>query len=82
MSVSAAFMALPRSFEIARRPRNTSSAYLRTEDMPYAIGVSRPTFFRLRAKGLFPEPDFRWGRAVGWLPSTIEKYLEAGGPNG
>lgn len=40
-------------------------------------GLSRSTIYLRIAKGVFPRPVNLGGRAVGWLESDIDEWLEA-----
>jgi predicted DNA-binding transcriptional regulator AlpA len=44
-------------------------------------GVSRATWHRLRAAGKLP-PSVKLGRAVRWKRLEIERWIEAGCPDG
>lgn len=83
MSMATTFIApFPCGIAPAPRPRKPIPGFLRTKDLEAATGLSSPTIYRLRAQGLFVDPDFRWGRSVGWLPETVQKWCEATGRNG
>jgi predicted DNA-binding transcriptional regulator AlpA len=46
------------------------------DDVAGALGVSRPTFERLRSSGRFPKPDLLIGKRPMWRRATVEKWVE------
>jgi prophage regulatory protein len=42
-----------------------------------ATGLSRSTIYLRISQGTFPKPVSLGGRAVGWLESEVEAWLEA-----
>jgi prophage regulatory protein len=55
-----------------------TSRFLRLTKVMDKVGWSRPTIYRLMALGEFPKPYAlcRNGRAVGWLESDIEAWIQ------
>jgi predicted DNA-binding transcriptional regulator AlpA len=53
--------------------------YWRLKDLPTLTGLSLRTVNRLRATGRLPKPDAKFGRAICFRPSTIERWAESGG---
>lgn len=52
------------------------SQILRRPVVEQAVGLSRPTIYRLIKRGLFPKQISLGGtNAVGWLASDIEKWI-------
>ena len=51
----------------------------RLDELAAALGVSRRSIERARARGAFPRPDARLGRVVLWKPETVAGWLEEGG---
>jgi prophage regulatory protein len=51
---------------------------LRRKQVESRTGLSRSTIYARIAEGLFPRPiDLGGGRAVGWLESEIDAWLQA-----
>ncbi len=49
---------------------------LRLPEVKDRTGLSRSTLYLRISEGRFPTPISLGGRAVGWLESEIEKWLE------
>ncbi|MBN3755900.1 AlpA family phage regulatory protein [Paraburkholderia sp. Tr-20389] len=56
-----------------------SQRIIRCPDVCGRIGVSRSSLYRLVAVGEFPQPVklSTQGRAVGWLATDVDRYIEA-----
>lgn len=57
----------------------TGRLALRLDELAAALGVSRRSIERARARGAFPKPDARLGRVVLWKPETVAAWLAKGG---
>jgi predicted DNA-binding transcriptional regulator AlpA len=44
------------------------------EDLMTKLGVSRPTIFRYRKKGIIPKPDVDTGHPI-WFKATLDAAL-------
>jgi predicted DNA-binding transcriptional regulator AlpA len=51
----------------------------RLDEVAAALGVSRRLIERERCAGRFPPPDLTIGRVVLWRPSSLERWMAAGG---
>lgn len=49
---------------------------LRRHDVQARTGLSRSTIYRRAAEGTFPKPVHLGERAVGWVESEIQTWLE------
>jgi len=49
---------------------------LRLTDVKNSTGLSRSTIYPRMAEGSFPRPVNLGGRAVGWLESEVDNWLE------
>ena len=50
--------------------------FLRLPDVVARTGLSRSTIYLRRKHKNFPEPAHLGGRAVGWLESEIEEWMD------
>ena len=50
--------------------------FLRLADVRSRIGLIRSQIYRLASTGEFPKPYSLGARAVGWLESEIDKWIE------
>ena len=68
---------------MSARPSRLAGAALEPlltiDELAKALGVSRRSIERARARGAFPWPDARLGRVVLWRPETVAGWLEKGG---
>ena len=48
---------------------------LRPNDVIEILNIAKPTFFRWRRLGLFPQPINFGPRCVGWRKSTVDAWL-------
>jgi prophage regulatory protein len=58
---------------------------LKKKEVLYRSGIANATLYRLMAQGLFPRPKKltgEGGRAVGWLESDVETWLNSRTPAG
>ncbi|TQE99574.1 MAG: AlpA family transcriptional regulator [Spiribacter salinus] len=53
-----------------------AEAILRLPDVKARTGLSRSTIYLRIAEGTFPEPISLGGRAVGWVESEVDDWLE------
>ena len=51
--------------------------YLDSRAVGERAGLAHQTVRQMRARGQMPDPDAMIGRAVGWLPETIDKWITA-----
>ena len=51
--------------------------YLDSRAVGERAGLAHQTVRQMRARGQMPDPDAMIGRAVGWLPETIDKWIAA-----
>ena len=51
--------------------------YLDSKLVGERVGLAHQTVRQMRARGQMPEPDAMIGRAIGWLPETIDKWIAA-----
>ena len=51
--------------------------YLDSKQVGERVGLAHQTVRQMRARGQMPEPDAMIGRAIGWLPETIDKWIAA-----
>ncbi len=61
----------PRN-EITRSP----TRFLRLPEVLERTGLSRSTIYVRRAEGKFPRPVSLGGRAVGWVESEMDDWIE------
>jgi prophage regulatory protein len=54
-----------------------SRSFLRLSTVRSRTGLSRSTLYRRISEGRFPSPIQLGGRAVGWLDSDIDAWIEA-----
>lgn len=50
--------------------------YLSRGDIAERLQLSLETIKSYQRRGYLPEPDARVGRNMGWLPETIDKWME------
>lgn len=60
-----------------QRGANMPQAILRLPAVKARIGLSRSSIYLLVSKGSFPRPVSLGARAVGWLESDIEGWLDS-----
>ena len=48
--------------------------YLDSRAVGERVGLAHQTVRQMRARGQMPDPDAMIGRAVGWLPATIDRW--------
>ena len=48
--------------------------YLDSKQVGERVGLAHQTVRQMRARGQMPDPDAMIGRAVGWLPATIDRW--------
>ena len=53
---------------------------LRIREVCEAIGLSKPTVYRMIGEGSFPAPVKLGARAVGWHLTVIDEWLQARPP--
>ena len=53
-----------------------SHTILRLPAVIKRTGISRSTVYLMMSKGMFPEPISLGDRAVGWIESEIDSWLE------
>jgi predicted DNA-binding transcriptional regulator AlpA len=58
-----------------RRPYEPNSQFVTPFYLPYVVGFTATTAWRLRKQGLFPEPIRVSPGRVGWKRSTLEAWL-------
>jgi predicted DNA-binding transcriptional regulator AlpA len=63
----------------APHSKGLAPLFLRMKDLPSATALSLSTVSRLRRQGRLPSPDAQFGRCLCWKPSTIERWVDAGG---
>jgi prophage regulatory protein len=51
--------------------------YLRQRDVLQLVGVSRPTLWEWRRKGIFPRPRQLGPNTIGWLADDVEKWMQS-----
>ena len=54
-----------------------SSAIVRRPQVQVRTGLPKSSIYALMAKGAFPKPIKIGARAVGWLDSDIDAWIEA-----
>ena len=64
-------------FNNASRGANMVNSILRLPDVKARTGLSRSTIYLRISNDDFPEPISLGGRAVGWLESEINDWLDA-----
>ncbi len=60
-----------------RKPAAATGRYLRQREILQLVGVSRPTLWDWRRKGLFPQPRRLGPNTIGWLASEVQEWLES-----
>jgi len=55
---------------------NSSKKIIRLPEVKNTTGLSRSTIYLYMSKGIFPASISLGTRAIGWLRSDIEQYLE------
>lgn len=63
-------------FNDSPRGTNVTHTILRLPAVKASTGLSRSTIYLRVAQGTFPEPVSLGGRAVGWLESEIQEWLQ------
>src|SRR5439155_12401841 len=58
------------------RGATTMHTILRLPDVKRSTGLSRSTIYLRIAQGTFPKPVSLGGRAVGWLESEVQQWLQ------
>jgi prophage regulatory protein len=56
------------------------SRLLLLPDVVERVRLSRPTIFRLRRAGIFPEPVLLGARRLAWRGEDVERYLASLAP--
>ena len=51
--------------------------YLDSRAVGERAGLAHQTVRQMRARGQMPDPDAMIGRAVGWLPRTVDEWIAA-----
>lgn len=54
-----------------------SRSFLRLSTVKSRTGLSRSTLYRRITEGSFPSPIQLGGRAVGWLDSDVDAWIDA-----
>ena len=49
---------------------------IRTSDVCKKLNISKVTLWRWRHKGIFPQPKQYGLRAVGWLESEVDEWID------
>ena len=60
-----------------RNPAPATGRYLRQREILQLVGVSRPTLWDWRRKGLFPQPRRLGPNTIGWLESEVQEWLSS-----
>jgi prophage regulatory protein len=63
-------------FNAAQGGANMATAILRLPAVKARTGLSRSTIYLRVSEGSFPKPVSLGGRAVGWVESEIQRWLE------
>jgi prophage regulatory protein len=63
-------------FNVAQGGANMATAILRLPIVKARTGLSRSTIYLRLSEGTFPKPVSLGGRAVGWIESEIQQWLE------
>lgn len=50
--------------------------YLDSKQVGERVGLAHQTVRQMRARGKMPDPDAMIGRAVGWLPETVDEWIK------
>ena len=50
---------------------------LRLKEVEKKIGLKKPTIYRMMKEGKFPRPIQLNERAVGWIESGVDKWIES-----
>jgi len=59
-----------------RKAAPATGRYLRQREILQLVGVSRPTLWDWRRKGLFPQPRRLGPNTIGWLESEVQEWLQ------
>ena len=51
--------------------------YLDSKQVGERVGLAHQTIRQMRVRGQMPDPDAMIGRAVGWLPRTVDEWIAA-----
>lgn len=54
----------------------STKVYLSLADIAERLGIGASTVRTYRSQGRLPEPDAMTGPTPGWLPATIDRWLE------
>jgi len=63
-------------FNTAQGGANMANAILRLPAVKARTGLSRSTIYLRIAEGTFPKPISLGGRAVGWIETEVDDWLE------
>jgi len=63
-------------FNDTRRGANVAHTILRLPAVKASTGLSRSTIYLRVAEGTFPKPVSLGGRAVGWVESDVQDWLQ------
>jgi prophage regulatory protein len=63
-------------FNVAQGGANMATSILRLPAVKARTGLSRSTIYLRVSESTFPKPVSLGGRAVGWIESEIQQWLE------
>jgi prophage regulatory protein len=63
-------------FNVAQGGANMATSILRLPAVKARTGLSRSTIYLRVSEGTFPKPVSLGGRAVGWIESEVQQWLE------
>jgi prophage regulatory protein len=63
-------------FSETRKGANVAHTILRLPAVKVRTGLSRSTIYLRVSEGTFPKPVSLGGRAVGWLESEVQEWLQ------
>jgi prophage regulatory protein len=63
-------------FNVAQGGVNMATSILRLPTVKARTGLSRSTIYLRVSEGTFPKPVSLGGRAVGWIESEVQQWLE------
>jgi prophage regulatory protein len=63
-------------FNVAQGGANMATSILRLPAVRARTGLSRSTVYLRVAEGTFPKPVSLGARAVGWIESEVQQWLE------
>ncbi|MBS0291236.1 helix-turn-helix transcriptional regulator [Comamonas flocculans] len=70
------FQALHAADRPATAPTFPTPAFFRMVDVVRITALSRATVYRRIAEGRFPPPVHLGGRACGWPPSDLQRWID------